>query len=86
MKKIIGLIHPFDANQTLYVYEDGNSLDFMKVKIENIPEAIFKLSKAYNVYDVDLSGAKYFSKKLIQKIQEEEMIKYNEKKLNIRIV
>ena len=27
MRKIIGIIHPFDKYQTFYVYEDGNKLN-----------------------------------------------------------
>lgn len=44
MKKIIGIIHPFDLYQILYVYEDGNKIEARKVKVEDIPSTIFKLS------------------------------------------
>lgn len=37
MKKIIGIIHPFDLYQTFYVYEDGKDVENVQVKIENIP-------------------------------------------------
>ena len=29
MRKIIGIIHPFDKYQIFYVYEDGNKLDMI---------------------------------------------------------
>ena len=86
MKKIIGIIHPFDMYQTFYVYEDGNKLEVVHTKMNDIPDTIFELSNTYNVYQVDLSGAKRFSEKIIKKIQEKEFVKYNENKLIIKCI
>jgi len=86
MKKIIGIIHPFDLYQTFYVYEDGNKLDAMQIKIKDIPNTIFQLCETYNVYQLDLSGAERFSKKIIQDIQKQELIKYNKNILTIRCI
>ena len=70
MKKIVGVIHPFDMYQTFYVYEDGNKLDIIQARINDIPDTIFELSKIYDVYQVDLSGAEYFVRGIIKQIQE----------------
>ena len=86
MRKIIGIIHPFDLYQTLYVYEDGNKLDIQQVKLDDVPAAIFKFSKQYDVNQVDLSGAAHFAKGLIKKIKQEEMNKYSENKLDIKCI
>lgn len=86
MKKIIGIIHPFDIYQTFYVYEDGNKLEIVQTKMNDIPDTIFQLSHTYDVYQVDLSGAERFIKGIIKKIQEKEFTKYNENKLNIRCI
>lgn len=86
MKKIIGVIHPFDIYQTFYVYEDGNKLEIVQVKINEIPDTVFELSRTYDVYQVDLSGAEHFNKGIIKQIQEKEMTKYNENKLVIRCI
>ena len=86
MKKIIGIIHPFDIYQTFYVYEDGNKLEIIQTKINDIPDIILQLSHTYDVYQVDLSGAERFIKGIIKKIQEKEFTKYNENKLNIRCI
>lgn len=86
MKKIIGIIHPFDIYQTFYVYEDGNKLEIIQTKMNDIPDTIFQLSHTYDVYQVDLSGAERFIKGIIKKIQEKEFTKYNENKLNIRCI
>ena len=45
MKKIIGIIHPFDLQQLFYVYEDGNKIAATNTTIDNIPELICNLSK-----------------------------------------
>ena len=83
MKKIIGIIHPFDMYQTFYVYEDGNKLETSQVRINEIPDTILELSKVYDVYQIDLSGSTNFTKGIINKIKEKENTKYNENKLNI---
>lgn len=66
MKKIIGIIHPFDIYQTFYVYEDGNKLEATQTKIKDIPDTIFELSHLYNVNEINLSGAKHFAKKIAE--------------------
>ena len=83
MKKIIGIIHPFDMYQTFYVYEDGNKLEIAKVRISDIPDTILELSKTYDVYQVDLSGSNHFTKGIINQIKEKEINKYNKNKLTI---
>ena len=86
MRKIIGIIHPFDIYQTFYVYEDGNKLEMVQTKIDNIPDTVFELSQAYDTYQIDLSGAEHFTKGIIKQIQEKEITNYNENKLVIRCV
>ena len=86
MKKIIGIVHPFDAQQILYVYEDGNKLTFTKVLLKDMPDLILKLSEQYEVEQVNLSGAKSFNQKLVQEIQKQEILKYNKNKLQIKCI
>ena len=86
MKKIIGIIHPFDIYQTFYVYEDGNKLEIVHTKMSDIPDTILELSHAYDVYQVDLSVAEHFAKGIIKQIQEKEIAKYKEKKLTIKCI
>ena len=86
MKKIIGVIQPFDMYQTFYVYEDGNKLEIVQTRMNDIADTIFELSKAYDVYQVDLSGSEHFAKGIIKQIREKEIDKYNENKLIIRSI
>lgn len=45
MKKIIGLLRPFDLNQTFYVYEDGNKLGITQTTVDGIPDTVLALSE-----------------------------------------
>ena len=54
--------------------------------MSNIPDTIFELSRTYDVYQVDLSGAEHFAKGIIKQIQEKEITKYNENKLTIKCI
>lgn len=83
MKKIIGIIHPFDIYQTFYVYEDGNELELIQVRMNDIPDTILELSKVYDVYQIDLSGSNHYTQNIIKQIKEKEATKYNENKLTI---
>lgn len=83
MKKIIGIIHPFDMYQTFYVYEDGNELELIQIRMNDIPDTILELSKVYDVYQIDLSGSNHYTQNIIKQIKEKEATKYNENKLII---
>lgn len=86
MKKIIGIIHPFDLKQFFYVYEDGNKVAAMNTTIDKIPEVIYNLSKQYDVYQVNLSGAKHFCNGIIKQVQQIESNKYDENKIVIKCI
>lgn len=86
MKKIIGVIHPFDAQQILYVYENGNKLAFEKVPLDKVPETIFKFSHEYDVNQVNLSGAQVFNKRLVKQIKQQEATKYSTNNLIIKCI
>ena len=66
MKKIIGIIHPFDIYQTFYVYEDGNKLEIVHTKINDIKDTVYELYRMYDIYQVDLSGSEQFAKCIIK--------------------
>lgn len=86
MKKIIGLIQPFDIYQQFYVYQDGNKIDMIQTKIQDIPDTVFELSQTHGINQIDLSGAEHFTKKIIQQIQAQEITKYSENKLIIKCI
>ena len=86
MKKIIGVLRPFDRRQNFYVYEDGNKLDTKQPTVDEINETIFALCQKYEITQVDLTGPKQYNRGLKKKIELAEMQKYNENKLTINII
>lgn len=86
MKKIIGIIHPFDIYQRLYVYQDGNKLEMRYSKLNNISEDIIELAYTYDIQSVDLSGAKQFSQGIAKEIQEKELTRYSTDKIVVKCI
>ena len=86
MKKIIGIIHPFDIHQRLYVYQDGNKLEMRYSKLNNISEDIIELAYTYDIQQVDLSGAKQFSQGIVKEIQKKELTRYNTNKIIVKCI
>lgn len=86
MRKIIGIIHPFDKYQTFYVYEDGNKLEMKQITIEKALETVFQLAKKYQAYQIDLTGSKFFLQKFVTQIKQKEIIEYSKQKFIIRII
>lgn len=86
MKKIIGILRPFDLEQKFYVYEDGNKIDAVKTSLDDIPTTVIGLADKYEVKQLDLSGPKQFSAGVSNKIKEEEVRQYSKERININII
>ena len=86
MKKIIGILQPFDIYQTFFVYENGNKIDYTKVRMTQIPDIIFALASEYETNQVDLAGSEHYIKGIIKQIKEKEMEKYHQNKLVITCI
>lgn len=86
MAKIIGVLRPFQTNQSIYVFEDGNKLDATNVKIDEFPDSILAFVKQYNASQVDLSGPKKYAKGIQHQIEEIETAKYQIDNLKINII
>lgn len=86
MKKIIGILNPFDATQSFYFYEDGNRIDRLNCTIDKIPQSLVTFAKKYEITDVDVSGPSFFSQGIIKEIQKYMTTKYNQSILNIKMI
>ena len=86
MKKIVGILRPFDLEQSFYVYENGNKIDMAHPTVDEINEVVFSFIEKYNISQVDLTGPKQYSKGISNKIKEAEMLKYNKNSLEINII
>lgn len=86
MKKIIGILRPFDIMKTLYVYEDGNKIAMVETTIDELDSKILALCQEYDVTQVDLTGPKQYVRGVQEKIQEASVTKYNSKEIIINII
>ena len=86
MKKIIGILRPFELVQNFYVYEDGNKIDFAEINVDDINNTILRFSEEYEIYNVELTGPKKYAQGIKKQLEEAEMSKYSENKLKIDLV
>ena len=86
MKKIFAMVRPFDAQQILMVYEDGNKIDMIQTSIADFNESLFALSEKHEVYQLDMTGPKKYIKGLEKQIKEAEMTKYSANKIEVNII
>lgn len=84
-RKIIGAVKPFCLMQEFYVYEDGNKIDTISLKTNNIDKEILPFVEKYNVSEINLIGSKQFNRGLSKKIKAAEMAKFNKNELIINI-
>lgn len=66
MKKIIASIRPFDMQQHLYVFEDGEKIDEATVSLSDVENTVLDFINKYQIIDVDIAGPKQFNQKIGQ--------------------
>lgn len=86
MKKIVGVLRPFDLEQSFYVYENGNKIDMAHPTVDEINEVVFSFIEKYNISQIDLTGPKQYSKGISKKIKEIEMLKYNKNSIEVNLI
>jgi len=86
MKKIVSVIKPFVVNQNVFVYEDGNKIDVVSVPLTDIQNILIETASKYEITEVELIGSKKYLSGIVNKIQEKEIMQYDENKLNIKII
>ena len=86
MKKIIGIIKPFEMQQSLIVYEDGNKIDICETTLNDLMTNLFPLMEKHQVYKLDLVGPKKYLKGFTDQIQEKARTKYQNDQIEINII
>ncbi len=86
MNKIIGIIKPFDMNQTIYIHKEGQNIQVVQTTIEKIAKTIFKLTEQNNINQVDILGPQAYTKGIVKKIQNQELTKYNKNNLKFTYI
>lgn len=84
MKKIVTILQPFDLKQTAYVYEDGNKIQVAEFETAEVADGICKLAQSLEVKEINLGGAKQYSKGIGKKIQEAASTQYSITDLEIK--
>lgn len=78
MKKIIASIRPFEMNQSLYVFEDGEKIDEATVSLSDVENTVLGFADKYQIENVDIVGPKQFNQKIGQNL----ITKYSTLKIN----
>ncbi len=83
MKKIVTVVKPFVMDQHIFVYENGNKIDLVTCKLEEVPAKMLELCSKHSSETIELVGPKNYNKGIKKQIKELEMTKYNKEKINI---
>lgn len=86
MRKIIAMLRPFDMEQTLMVYEDGNKIDMKTTDMNSLTPAVFALVDTYEVKQLDIVGPKKYSEGIRTQIQVAGVTQYSCDDLEINII
>ena len=86
MKKIISILQPFDAEQTVIAYEDGNKIDAKKISTANFAEEVCAFAVANDIHEINLGGAKQYGKGIARKIMETNLTNYNLDPLDVNLI
>lgn len=86
MRKIVGILRPFDYNQQFFVFEDGNRLASISMSIAEIPNKILAVTEEYEVTQVDLTGPKQYATGIKKRILENELKTYSKNILTINLI
>lgn len=86
MKKIVSVIKPFTLVQNIFIYEDTDKIATYTANLNDIQNTLLKLTEEYQINNISLVGSKKFSKGIKEKIEQAEMIKYNENKIDIKLI
>lgn len=86
MKKIVGILRPFDYNQQFFVFENGNRLASFSMSVTEIPDEILAIAKKYEITQVDLTGPKQYATGIKKRILENELKTYSENSLTINLI
>lgn len=80
MKKIIGIVNPFELKQDLYVYEDNVKIDAVQSNLDQLPKTIFALAERYDIQEIAIKGPRTYVNGL------KNSIDYTNKNLKITIL
>ena len=86
-KYIIIIVNLFARNSQVFVnYENENPSFIGGYTLEELPKVIVNLAHTENIYKVKITGANKFSQLIEFGIEQNEMTKYNENKIEVEVM
>lgn len=84
--KIVGIIKPYDRKQQFSIFKDGNKIQTIDFKMEDLNDGLVVLAQQFETNQIDLVGPKQYIRGLIKQIKELEKTKYSKDELEINII
>lgn len=85
-RRIIILAKPYETYQQIFVYEDGNKIDGVKIPYAELTDNLFQLTEKYQVDRVDLTGPKQYVRGLAKQLEKIELSKYNKNSISFKVI
>ena len=86
MKKVLTVLHPFDMQQQVYVYDNGNKIDEAEPILDTLNDTLFAFIDKYELTRADFRGPKRYANGIVEDFKKAEMTKYSEQKVECYIV
>lgn len=83
MKKIVGILQPFDMIQKVFVYDQGHQINAKECSLEDFPKVLFAFADNYEIDTINLSGPSFFVDKIQQDIKNAAITEYGYENINI---
>jgi hypothetical protein len=84
MKKLVGILEPFQQTQYLHIYEDGNKIDIVESDIDNFVTNAVNLIEQYKISDISIKGPKKYAKNFGEQIKQSELTNYNNSSIEVK--
>lgn len=86
MRKILSILQPFDAQQTIIAYEDGNKIDAIQVDTVMFVDEVCKFAQKLDIHEINIGGAKQYGKGIARKILEENLTTFKMDPLDVNLI
>lgn len=77
MNHVVVYIHPFTLDQEVGAYVNGECIQSVKCKIDEIDKTCIALCEKYNIEQVDIAGSQAYAARVRDKIVENKFDKFN---------
>jgi len=85
-KKIVGMLQPFNVEQMLFVYEDGNKIDMISTTVDDFVNDACALIHQYQIKEFQMAGPRRYTENFGQQIQNRQLTEYNNSTLEIKYI